>query len=106
MNIMKRLALSGALALAVAAPLLAPTQAKAWWGPRWGGWGWGWGWRPAFVVAPPVYLGAPGPYYAAAYPPPYARWVPGYFDARGYWVGSHWEPVQPPPPANQKSNHS
>lgn len=102
MRVLKRLALGGVMAAALAAPLLAPTPAEAWWRGGWGwhagyGWGWhpgwGWGWHPwgwgggVVVAAPPVVVAPPPVAYAP--PPPY-RWIPGYYAANGRWVPPHW----------------
>jgi hypothetical protein len=85
MNIFKRLVLGGALAATFAVPLLTPTKADAYWGPRWG-----WGWHAGFVVgAPRIVVGAP----VVAYPPygyaPY-RWIPAHYTPWGAFVPAHW----------------
>jgi len=94
----KRLTGLAILGLA-AAPLLAPVPALAWWR----GWGWHGGvavrvFVPPIVVGPPVYYAPPPAYYVPPPPvayaplPPYpaARWVPGYYTPRGYYVPGHW----------------
>jgi len=86
--------LAAGLTLAVAAPLLTPQPAQAWWhGAGWGyhpGWGWhggwGWGWRGGvYVGVPPVVVGAPVGYAPYGY-----HWVPGYYARGGVWVAPHW----------------
>ncbi len=97
MGLFRRLVFGGAVVAALAAPVLAPSPAQAWWSrPGWGGyggwnhgwrggWGWhgGWGWRggvfiggPAVVVGPPV-----------GYAP--LRWIPGHYTRYGAWVPPH-----------------
>jgi hypothetical protein len=103
MKTLRRIIAGLALTAAVAAPLLTPAPAEAWWRGGWhGGWGWhagwgwhpgwgwrggwGWGWRGGVVVgAPGVVVGAP--VYAA--PGYYYHWVPGYWAGR-VWVRPHW----------------
>ena len=85
---LKRWALGAAVGAAVALPALTPTAAHAWWRG-------GWGWTPGVVVvAPPVVYAPPPPVAYVAPPPviarPYARWVPGHYDWRGYWIPAHW----------------
>ncbi len=78
MKAFKRLVLGGAVAAAVAIPLLAPSQADAWWGPRWG-------WHGGVIVAPRVVVGFPAPY---AYPP--VHWIPAHYTYWGAFVPGHW----------------
>ncbi len=88
MNFLKRFIFGGALAAVLAAPLLAPAPAQAWWArPGWG-WGWhgGWGWRGGvFIGAPAVVVGPPVAYAPAPY-----RWIPGHYTPYGAWVPPHW----------------
>lgn len=84
-----RLAATAAVLAAVALPmLLRPVPARAWW-------------VGGVVVPPvPVYVAPPAPVYVAppvmaapppvAYAPPVARWVPGHYTWRGFWVPGHW----------------
>ena len=78
----RRVLVGAAVALAVVAPLLAPSSAEARWVRR------GWGWRPgpAYVAAPQTYY-LPAPYSPARLRSPvwvtphlnrYGGWVPGY----------------------------
>jgi hypothetical protein len=84
-----RLAATAAVLAALAVPLLRPVPARAWW-------------VGGVVVPPvPVYVAPPAPVYVAppvvAAPPPVvyaprpvARWVPGHYTWRGFWVPGHW----------------
>ena len=70
---------------AVAVPALLPAPAQAWWARA------GWGWGGVAVAVPPVYA-APAvvvPPPVAYVPPPVARWVPGHYNRRGWWVPGH-----------------
>ncbi|RAI58125.1 hypothetical protein [Roseicella frigidaeris] len=70
----------------LALPLLAPSPARAWWGP--GGWHPGPVWVvPRPVRLPPPLLVVPAPVYRPIYRP---IWVPPHFDRYGYWVPGHW----------------
>lgn len=82
-----RVAAAAAVLAALALPLLRPVQARAWWvggvvvPPVYV--------APPVVVAPPVIVAAPPP--AVVYGPrPVARWVPGHYNWRGFWVPGHW----------------
>ena len=83
-----RLAATAAVLAALAVPLLRPVPARAWW-------------VGGVVVPPvPVYVAPPAPVYVAppvvaapppvVYAPPVARWVPGHYTWRGFWVPGHW----------------
>jgi len=88
---LRKLLLGGALATALAVPLVTPAPAQAWWvrgGYGWhGGWGWhpGWGWRGGVVIRGPVVVGPP-----VAYAPYRYRFVPGHYTPWGAWVPPHW----------------
>jgi hypothetical protein len=92
MTSLKRVLLGGAVAACLAAPLVTPAPAQAWWAhPGWhAGWGWhaGFGWRGGvFVGVPRVVVGPPVVYA----PPAYGyRWIPGYYTPAGVYVAPHW----------------
>lgn len=85
--VVRRLLAGAALSVAFLVPALTPQPARAWWARE------GWGWGGVAIVAPPVYVPprvivtAPPVAYA---PPPVARWVPGHYNWRGFWVPGHW----------------
>ncbi len=94
MKALKRILVGGAMAAALAVPLLTPAPADAWWArPGWGwhgGWGWhaGYGWRGGVYVGVPGVVVAPPVVYA---PPAYGyRWIPGHYLPNGVYVGPHW----------------
>jgi hypothetical protein len=79
----KKLLAGGAVCAALAAGVLFPSSAQAYWGPGWG-WHAGWGWRPGVVVGVAPVVGAP------VYPAPGYRWVPAHYTWNGYFVPGHW----------------
>jgi hypothetical protein len=82
----------------VAAMLVLPRPAFAWWH---GGWGPGLSVGivippilppPVYYPPPPIYYAPPAAYYAppASYAPPGQVWIPGHYNARGVFVPGHW----------------
>jgi hypothetical protein len=68
------------LCAAAAVPFLAPGSAQAdWYRP--------YGWRPRVVIGAPVFVPPPPVVVVRG---PYAHWVPGHYDFRGYFIRGHW----------------
>jgi hypothetical protein len=75
-----------AVCAALALPVLLPRPAEAWWARA--------GWGGVAVAAPPVVVAPPpvvvAPPVVAYARPPVARWIPGHYNWRGFWVPGHW----------------
>ncbi len=86
---LKRLVFGGALAAALAVPMLTPAPAQAWWGhPAWyPRWGWHGGWHAGVVIGAPVVITPP---VVVAAPGPVWHFVPGHVAPNGVWVPPHW----------------
>ena len=79
--------------VAVAAMLMLPHSAFAWWH---GGWGPGLSVGiviPPILPPPPVYYAPPPVYYTPApvySAPPGQVWIPAHYNAQGVYVPGHW----------------
>ncbi len=84
----KKLLLGALVTATLAAPVLTPVPAQAWWGPH-GGWHAGWGWHPGWGWRGGVYVGGPTVVVSPGWGAPY-RFIPGHYNPWGAWVPAHW----------------